>query len=295
MSIRRRPARNFGLSSLVLFAGMLCAMLAVPPADAQGPVRSDEMPDELKGVEVVERLGDTVPLDLTFVDESGETIQLRDYFKPGRPVILSLNYYRCPMLCTLTLNGLVDALRELEWKPGDEFMIVTVSINPEEGPELAEVKKKGYVQSYGVEGVEKGWHFLTGEQDQIEKLAAAVGFKYRYDAKSGEFVHPASITFVTPDGRISRYMNDVMFQPRDVRLALVEASEGAIGSPVEKALLFTCFQYDPESGSYAYSAVKLMRIGGAVTVLLIVGLVAFLLWRGPREKDHRPSLEGSHE
>jgi protein SCO1/2 len=150
------------------------------------------------------------------------------------------------------------------------------------------------VQSYGVEGADEGWHFLTGEQDQIERLAASVGYKYRYDEKSGEYVHPASIMFITPDGRISRYMNDVLFQPRDVRLALVEASDGAIGSPVERMLLFTCFQYDPESNSYAYSAMKLMRLGGGITVVVLAGVVGFLFWRGSRGNTaHGPSLEGS--
>jgi protein SCO1/2 len=150
------------------------------------------------------------------------------------------------------------------------------------------------VQSYGVEGAAEGWRFLTGEQSQIERLAAAVGYKYRYDEKSGEYVHPASIMFITPDGRVSRYMNDVLFQPRDVRLALVEASDGAIGSPVEKALLFTCFQYDPESGSYAYSAMKLMRLGGGLTVILLAGVIGLLFWRGSRQnKTHRPALEGA--
>jgi protein SCO1/2 len=300
---------------LISLVAAMAAVAYTQSVCAQLPARSDEVPEALKGVEIVERLGDPVPLDLEFVDETGETVRLGDYFEEGRPVILTLNYYKCPQLCTLTLNGLVDALDRIDWTMGEEFRIVTVSFNPEEGPELAASKKHGYIglykrsaatdeemaQRFGFdrtfdrEVIADGWHFLTGEQRNIEKLTSAVGFKYRRDPETGQFAHAAGIMFITPDGHISRYMNDVMFDPKAVRLALIEASQGAIGSPWEKALLFTCYQYDPESGTYGPSAMKLMRLGGAMTVVVVaIGLL--LLWlRGSRrgEPHAAPGLDAS--
>jgi len=248
----------------------------------QAPLLAEDVPAELEDVTIIDRTGDAVPLDLAFVDEAGRAVTLGDYFQPGHPVILTLNYYRCPMLCTLALNGMVDALNDIDWAAGGEFDIVTVSINPDEGPELATQKKKGYLTQYDCPTADEGWHFLTGRQENIEKLATAVGFKYRRIEETGEYAHAASIMFITPEGRISRYMNDVMFDPKAVRLALVEASEGAIGSPVDKFLLMMCYHYDPEAGSYAFSAMKLMRLVGILT-LLALGVVLLLLWRrGPK-------------
>ncbi|MDP6479185.1 MAG: SCO family protein [Phycisphaerales bacterium] len=253
---------------------------------ASGPVvaqiLADELPEELDGVGIVQRLDAPVPLDLMFVDHTGKDIMLRDLIVGERPVILTLNYYNCPMLCSLTLNGMVDGLREVDLDLGADYDIVTVSINPEEGPELAAQNRKGYLAALGQEVPDTAWPFLTGTQDNIETLAKGVGFGYRFDERSGDYAHTASITFVTPDGRISKYMNDVVFPPRDLRLAMVDASQGRIGGLIDTLLLFNCFQWDPEAGSYVPSAWKIMRFGGLITVVLIIAGVLILLRIGRR-------------
>ncbi len=278
------PSRNLWSSSGARLArAALVLGLVAPAARAEPPpLLADQLPPELEGVGIVEHLDGPVPLELPFRDEAGRTVTLGEYFREGRPVILTLNYYRCPMLCSLTLNGMVDALNGIDWSAGREFEIVTVSIAPEEGPELADMKKRAYLTQYDRASAAEGWHFLTGEQAEIEALARAVGFGYRKVERSVEYAHTASIMFATPDGRLSRYMNDVLFESKDVRLALVEASRGAIGSPMDKFLLFMCYYYDPESGSYGPSAVKLMRLGGGLPVLAMVGGFIVLRRRGGR-------------
>jgi protein SCO1 len=258
-------------------AWVLSCALAAPAVAQWG---DSQIPREFEGVGTVQKLGEQVPLDLAFVDENGREVALSEYFRPGRPVILTLNYYECPMLCILTLNGVVAALRDIDWTPGNQFALVTVSINPNERPGLAKRKRENYLESYNRVVGEGGWPFLTGKQENIEKLAEAVGFGYRYDPRSGEYAHSSTIIFVTPDGRISKYMNDVMFEPRDVRFALVEASQGGIGTPMDRMLLFTCFQWDPDSGSYVPAAWKIMRSGAALTIVLLGGGLFVLWWRG---------------
>lgn len=261
--------------------GVLAAMtIASSPVTAQ--ILKDELPADANGVGIVDRRDQVIPLDLTFLDHEGDEIQLSEVFEDGKPVIMSLNYYRCPMLCTLTLNGLVEGLSQLEWTIGDEFKIVTVSINPEEGPEMAAPKRRAYGRMYSREITDGGWVFLTGEQDQIESLAKATGFGYRYDEASGEFEHTSSLIFLTPEGRVSQYMNDTKFATRDLRLALVESSEGSIGSAMDVLFLLTCYSYDPNSNSYVASAQKIMRTGGIVTIILIVAGLGWLAMKGPR-------------
>ncbi|MDY7110404.1 MAG: SCO family protein [Planctomycetota bacterium] len=284
-----------GINRALIAALVLPALPGwVAPVAAQAPLLTEDTPEALEDVTIIDRTGNEIPLDLSFVDESGKSVALADYFRPGRPVILTLNYYRCPMLCTLTLNGMVDALNEIDWAAGEDFDIVTVSINPEEGPELATMKKKGYLTQYDCPTAAEGWHFLTGEQANIEKLATAVGFKYRYVEETGEYAHAASIMFITPGGKVSRYMNDVMFDPKAVRLALVEASEGSIGSPVDRFMLMMCYHYDPEAGSYAFSAMKLMRLVGLLTMLAI-GVVLLVLWRRGPKHEPAPAVAGAME
>jgi protein SCO1/2 len=268
MMITAMPTR------ILLSAGL--ALSLALPASAQPLARNT--PDELQGIGIDQKLDQKIPLNLTFADENGRRVKLDDYFEDGRPVILTLNYFRCDMLCDLTLNGLVDALKQIDWTAGEEFEIVTVSFAPEEGPELADVKKRVYLLEYGREPAEEGWHFLTGEPNAIGALTDATGFRYRKDEKTGEYAHTSTILFVTPDGRISKYMNDVAFAPKDVRYALVDASKGAIGSPLDKFLLFNCYRYDPDANSYVPSAWKIMRLGGVLT-LLTIGLGLFFLWR----------------
>ena len=257
-------------------AGTLSAPLVA------GPTFADEKVPELEGVGITEHLDATIPLDLTFADSNGNEVALQDYFDGEKPIIITLNYYKCPMLCSLTLNGLTTGLEEMEWTLGNEFDVVTVSINPDEKPPLALKNKTGYLEHYNREGSDKGWHFLTGEQENITKLADSLGFGYVLDKKTGEFHHTASIMFMTPDGRISKYMNDVQFAGKDLKFALIEASEGRIGSAIEKLLLFNCFQYDPERNSYTPSAWKLMRTAAVLMLLVLVGGLAVLGWAGPK-------------
>lgn len=271
---------------------ILAAAIIAAPARAQQPLKPDEVPKEYEGVGITERLDEEIPLDLPFKDEAGRSVRLSDYFVEGRPVILTLNYYRCPQLCSLTLNGLVDALNELDWSAGQEFEIITVSISPDETAPLADAKKRAYLTQYQRDGADDGWHFLTGGQEAITALAEAVGFNYKRDEATGDFVHSASIMFVTPDGRLSLYMNNVAFQPADMRLALVEASQGEIGSPMEKFLLFTCFQYDPDRGSYTPSVRKLMKSGGLLTIAGIVIAIIVLGRAGPKRGARQAAQAG---
>ncbi len=256
-----------------------------------GPIFADEKLSELEGVGITEHLDEQIPLDLMFVDENGENIVLGQYFDGEKPIILTLNYYKCPMLCSLTLNGLVSGLEEMEWTLGDKFDVVTLSINPEEKAPLAKKNKEGYLGHYDRKGAEDGWHFLTGEQDNITKLADAIGFGYVFDEQTGEFLHTASIMFITPDGRISKYMNDVQFRGQDLRFALIEASEGRIGTTLDRLLLFNCFQYDPDRNSYSPSAWKLMRTGAVLMLVVLCGGLAVLSWTTPERlrasKTHR--------
>ncbi len=273
------------LLSRTISCVLLTAGVAAPQAAAQ--LLADELPPELDGVGIVQRLDEQVPLDLQFVDQEGESVRLGDYFTEGRPVILTLNYYKCPMLCSLTLNGLVDGIRGVELGLGTDYQIVTVSINPDEGPEIASQNRRGYLAALNRDVPEAAWPFLTGSQENIEALAEAIGFGYRFDPKSGEYAHTASITFATPDGRISKYMNDVRFPAQDLRLAVVDASNGKVGTLIDTLLLFNCFQWDPEAGSFVPSAWKIMRLGGSITLVLLVGGILFLLRLERRGRDNQ--------
>lgn len=275
-----------------VFAAMATVMATAVAASAQMP--ADQLPPEMDGVGVIQKLDERVPMDLSFVNSKGEAVQLRDLVREDRPVILTLNYYRCPMLCSLTLNGMVDGLRQMEWSAGDQFDIITVSINPNEGPELAAQNKRGYMQSYDRDTAEAGWHFLVGDQAEIETLADTVGFGYRFDEKTGEYAHTSSIVFLTPEGRVSKYMNDVRFNPRDMRFALVEASEGGIGSPMDTMLLFNCFQWDPTTGSYVANAWKIMRLGGVLIIIILAVGIIVLSAKGPRGQDPESTSGTSH-
>ena len=255
--------RRWGLRILLLAV----SLIAVPSRlHAQ---RAEPAPKELLDVGVTEHPDVALPLDLTFVDESGNTQALRRFFESGRPVLLTLNYYKCPMLCTLQLNGLAAALRKMDWTPGKEFEIVTVSINPRETPELARLKKQGYLQEYGQPAAAKGWHFLVSPREQnVQALAGTVGFRYHYDRDSDQYAHAAAAMVCTPDGRVSRYLYGVEFDPQTIRLSLVEAGQGKVGSPLDQVLLF-CFHYDASKGRYAPAAMNIMRVGGILTAVAV--------------------------
>ena len=242
------------------------------------------LPAQLEGIGIDERLGRQVDLGLEFTAENGYPVALGDFFKKDKPVLLNLVYYSCPMLCNLVLNGQVNVLREIPWTPGEEFEVVTVSINPNETFDLAKRKKAAYLESYGKPVT--GWHFLTDYKGNVKKLADQAGFRYRYDDKQGQFIHSAAIMFLTPDGRMSRYLYGIKFKSRDVRLALTEASEGKLGVTMDKLLLY-CFHYDPMARSYVPFARNIMRGGGVLSVLLI-GTVLFRLFRAERKEGFLP-------
>ena len=256
------------------------ALAVLGPAFAQD--RTDPVPKPLQDVGVDEKLDAALPLPLLFKDERGRDVTLGSYFKPGRPVILTLNYYRCPMLCTLELNGLVEGLKELAWSPGDEFQVVTVSIDPRELPPLAAAKRVEYLTELGRPSAEAGWHFLTGSAASIGALASAVGFRYQYDADTDQYGHAAAIVLATPDGRVSRYLYGVRFDAPSLKMGLLEASHGKIGSAVDRFLLY-CYHYDAERGRYVLAAVTLMRAAGALTVL-VLGSVVGTFWLRERAR-----------
>jgi protein SCO1 len=239
----------------------LFAAVSLPSAENGAPI------DVLRDVGIDQRLDNQVPLDLAFRDESGATVHLGDYFD-GQPVILVLAYYRCPMLCTQVLNGLVDSLRGMDFEIGKQFRVVTVSFDPREGPDIAARKKENYASVYGRAGAESGWHFLTGGEDSIAKLTKAVGFRYAFDSALNQFAHASGIMVLTPQGRLSHYFLGINFPSRDIRLSLVEASHGQIGSPVDRLLLL-CYHYDPVTGKYSAATMTFVRLAGIVTILLI--------------------------
>jgi protein SCO1 len=241
----------------------LVAMLAMPPARSQAQVQTSV----LSKVGSQQRLDAMVPLDATFRDERGAPICLGDSFD-GRPVVLVLAYYRCPQLCNEVLNGLVDSLRETGLELGRDFRVVTVSFDPREGPELAARKKAGYLKRYGHAATDPNWRFLTGDEGAIHELAEAAGFRYVRDPESEQFAHGSQIVVLTPRGRISRYFFGIQYPPRDLRLALVEASAGKIGTPVDQLLLL-CYHFDPATGRYSARAMAWVRAAGVLTLVVL--------------------------
>ncbi len=250
---------------------LLAAACAATPALAE-----DGRPPALREVGFDQRLGQPLPLDATFRDESGRAVRLGDYFQ-GRPVVLTLNYYECPMLCTVVLNGLAGALDTLAFDPGREFEVVTVSFDPKEGPALAAAKKKAYLQRYHRPGAAQGWHFLTGDEASIRRLSEATGFRYAWDAETRQWAHAAGIMVATPDGRLSHYLYGVEYAPKDLRLALVEASGNRIGNAVDQVLLF-CYHYDPATGKYGPVVMGMVRGAGVLTLVALVSFI-FAMWR----------------
>ena len=247
------------------------------------PVHGDPatgLPEALQEVRIEQKLDQQLPLDLVFTDESGQQVKLGQFFG-NKPVVLSLVYYDCPMLCTQVLNGMVTSFRVLPFQVGKEFDVVTVSFDPRETSTLAAAKKKVYVEYLPEKmraGAQSGWHFLTGDQANVDKLTEAVGFHYRYDEKTKQFAHGSAIMLTTPQGKLSRYFYGIDYAPRDLRLGLMESSTSKIGSPVEQLLLY-CYMYDPATGKYGAAVMRIMRVAGAITLL---GILAMLLFLKPR-------------
>jgi protein SCO1/2 len=265
----------------------LCGIGLCGSANAQLFTRPETKtipPPGLEGVGIDQRLNEQVPLNLTFKDEQGKTVMLGDYFHEGRPVILNLVYYECPMLCTEVLNGLTSALKVIRFEPGKQFEIVTLSIDPRETPQLAANKKAMYLKKLGNAEAGMGWHFLTGEQTQIAALADAAGWHYRYDPKLDQFAHAAGILLVTPEGKIAQYYYGVEYSAKDLRLGIVEASKNRIGSLADQVLLY-CYHYDPRTGHYGATVTNIVRLGGLTTVLVLGGFLAVLFRKEKQEQS----------
>jgi protein SCO1/2 len=254
---------------------LLIALLAGPGLSPSLAVQGT--PPALREVAFEQKLAHQVPLDIVLKDEAGRDVMLGDYFGK-RPVVLSLVYYECPMLCTLTLNGLTSALSVLSFDVGREFDVVTVSFEPKETPELAAAKKAAYLKRYKRDGAEAGWHFLTGDKPQLDRLTKAVGFRYVWDERTKQWAHPSGIVTLTPQGRISHYLFGIEYAPKDLRLSLVEAAQGNIGTAVDQVLLY-CYQYDPAMGRYGAAVMRLLRAASVLTVLALSGFVLLMLRR----------------
>ncbi len=277
------------MKTFVQLAIVLAATFAVaqPPSsftDKSSQPASQVAPADLANVGIDQRLNQQVPLDLEFKDEAGKTVKLADYFQSGKPVILNLVYYTCPMLCGEELVGEASALSMLKFTPGKDYEIVSVSFNPDETPNDASAAKKTYVARINEHLDPKtdgsGWHFLTGAQPQIKQLADAVGFHYRRDPQTKQFIHATAILIVTPAGKIAQYYYGVEYSPKDIRLGLIEASRGNIGNVVDEVLLY-CYHYDPKTGRYGAVVTNIMRLAGAATMLILGG---FLIVMFRREK-----------
>ena len=249
------------------------------------------LPTALREVRIEQRLNEQLPLELQFRDETGRTVQLGEYFNNRKPVILSLVFYKCPMLCNQILSGLMAGLRSQTFDAGKEFDVLTVSFDPRETPELAAEKKQDYIARYNRPGAEKGWHFLTGDAENIRRLTEAVGFHYNYDEKTNQFAHASGIMLLTPEGKLSRYFYGIDYNARDLRLGLVEASNNKIGSAVDQLLLY-CYHYDPATGRYGPAVMNIMRAGGVVTVLGIGALLLILRRRNGKSGDARVAATG---
>lgn len=278
MKLHTNLARVLLGAAVLAVASLSCP--AISRAQLADPTQNIGVrPELLKDVGIDQRLNDQIPLDLTFRDEHGRPVQLRQFFGQ-KPVILSLVYFNCPMLCTQVLNGLTSSLKLQSLDAGKDFNVLTVSIDPTDKPLIAEARQEMYTGMYGRPGAAQGWRFLTGEDSQIKQLANAVGFRYAFDADSKQYAHASAIMVLTPEGKISRYLYGISYPSRDLRLALVEASEGKIGTPVDSILLF-CYHYDPHTGKYGLLISRVIQAGGGLTVLFLAILIL-----GLARKEH---------
>jgi len=259
---------NRFLATLMLCAGLVSAQIYGPPQpQVYAPSRL------LQRVGISQKMGAQIPLDLPFSDESGREVTLRQYF--SRPVILALVYYQCPSLCNMVLNGVLRTAKNLDMTAGNQYEVVAVSFDPRETPQMAAAKKQTYLDG----GAQQGWHFLTGPETSSKMLADATGFRYVYDAMTNQYAHSSAIMILTPQGQIARYFYGIEYPPRDVRLALVEASSERIGTPTDQVLLY-CFHYDPATGKYALVVMNVLRAAALIT---LAALATFLIVMFRRE------------
>ena len=270
--------RRLLVTCLVLVCVWLGAPAQAPPKMQPGEGGTNSKLAILDQIGIEQRLNQQVPLDLVFSDESGQPVELRQYFG-SKPVILALVYYQCPMLCSEVQNHLVGALNGIvRFNIGRDFNVITVSFDPRDTPESAAANKKSYLSRYRRPGAEQGWHFLTGRQDQIEALASAVGFRYKWDPENKQFAHGTGIMLLTPDGRLAQYYYGVEYFPRDIQMGLIEASQGKIGNLADKVLLY-CYHYDPRQGRYGAAIFNILRVSALATLLLLGGFILVMVRR----------------
>jgi protein SCO1/2 len=265
----------------------VAALVAMAIVPVRASAQINTLPPELHEVGVDEHLDRQIPMDGAFRDHEGHAVRLSQYFDGRRPVVLDLAYYRCPMLCNMVLNALVNGLRQTGWTVGREFDVVTVSIDPREVPHDAAEKREHILDQYGRGDASHGWHFLTGDEIEIRRLADAVGFRYRYDARQQQYAHPAVVFLLTPGGHIARYLYGIEYNPNDLRVGLLEASRGHSITTVERILLF-CYHYDPQGRRYVLVATRIMQLGGVATIVLLGGFLG-VLWG--RERFRRTSAQ----
>lgn len=250
------------------------------------PKLATEPAKELEGIGISEKIGQKLNLSQTFIDEEGQTVPLSKYFDGKNPVILSPVYYSCPGLCNYHLNGLVEGLKGLDWSPGVKFQVIALSFDETETPAVAKAKKENYIKAYGRVGTENGWHFLTGTKEQITAITDAVGFKFKWNEEAKEWAHASAAIVITPDGTISRYLPGVYFIPQDIRLALNEASEGKLGTFLDRMVLY-CFRYDPHASKYTLYAFNLMKLGGIIMMLILAAWLIPFWFRSRREPKYK--------
>jgi protein SCO1/2 len=276
------------MSRFAAALALLCSLVCAAGADAQALINPEDMPGPLKEVRFDQHLGRELPLDAPFVNEHGEDVTLGDYFGE-RPVVLTFVYYQCPMLCSLTMNGLAASLDVVDLDVGRELDVVAVSFDPGEGPEEARVVEEATLRRFGRPETAPGWHFLTGGEESIARLTEAAGFSYTYLPESDEYAHTSGIVIATPEGQISQYFFGIEYPPKDVRLALVEASSGTIGSVVDQLLLY-CFRFDPQQGKYTAATMRILRLVGAAFVVALI-LFLWISWR--RERAQSRAFSGA--
>jgi len=290
------PRRGLARARVLVLALALAALALVSPAPASAQIAA--MPPELAHVGVNEHLDGQLPLDTRFTDQDGKDVALRDYFDGKRPVVLTFAYHSCPVLCSMVLNAATSGLKRIGWTIGKEYDVVTISIDPEESLERTRAKRASLIKEYGASRgheaeADRGWHFLRGDAKSIAAVAAAAGFEYQYDADQKQWGHPSVVMLTKPDGRMARYLYGIEFEPNDLKIGLLEASEGRSISTVEQLILY-CYHYDPKGGKYVLVARRVMQVGGGAVAIVLFGVLG-VFWgreiRKARKKDTETTAE----
>lgn len=262
---------------------VMLVLCIVPSIGQMADPSSDRLPAQLGYVAIEQRLNQQVPLQLSFRDEAGKTVLLGNFFKPGKPVILSLVYFNCSLLCSQVLAEMAHTMNRLRFDAGKDFEVVTVSFDPRETAPMAANAKAKYLAMYSRPGAENGWHFLTGDQTSITALADAVGFHYSWDPRTKQFAHATGIMLLTPEGRVAQYYYGARYFASDVRLGLIEASRNHIGTLADQIVLY-CYHYDPRTGRYGAIVFRVIQVSGSLTLLILGSFIAFLVWRNPNRR-----------